>query len=806
MDSVLADLRYAVRNIVRRPGFSALAVLTLAVGIGVNAVAFTAVNALLFHPFVFEGVDRLGWIMLATPGNPHGELSMAEFGEVKRDARAFDEVAAEGRMPLALMQDGHAEQIWSLLVSDGYFRALGARPAAGRLFEPADVDGADIVAVVSHRFWKQRLDGASVAGRTLTIANRSVSVIGVLPDGFQGPGGLFAPDVWLPLERANALGVPRRLLSGDERWLTTIGRLAQTAKAPQATAELEALAAHLPAPADAKDARERKLGFFPMREGHPEVRGLAPFVWIAMSVVGLVLLIACFNVAALLFARAAERRREVGIRSALGASRARIVRQLVTEGLVLAVLAGAAALALAAWSGRLLVAFSLPAPIPQRLDLAVDTRLVLFTAVMVLIAGVLPGIMPALQATRRSLVGSMRIGGGGDGRPSRARGMFVGAQIAGSTLFLAMALLFVRSFWNANAVDLGFQVDGLVVAQLQPSLYGFEGSRAPAVTKEIADRVATAPGSIVAIADRVPYAVGIPRRETVSTSRIDCTVTPCKPVLLYAVGARYFDALGLRLTAGRDFSGTELQTGRAIIINEALAAALWPGESPLGQTAMLGADKSIVEVIAVARDVSFGLTAQTALPALYRPLRESDYANGISVLVRSTWPESVATAAVRDAVRATAPSMPIAALSTMREMLAVPMWPRRTAAGFFLVCGALALLLATVGLFGVTYFAVRQRTREFGIRIALGARPSDVVRQILGEGIRLAVPGAALGLIAAFVAARLVSRALVGVSPSDPASFAATAAVEIAVALTACAIPARRATQADPMLALRDDN
>jgi ABC-type antimicrobial peptide transport system permease subunit len=210
-------------------------------------------------------------------------------------------------------------------------------------------------------------------------------------------------------------------------------------------------------------------------------------------------------------------------------------------------------------------------------------------------------------------------------------------------------------------------------------------------------------------------------------------------------------------------------------------------------------------VIGVATDVSFGLTGQPPLPAFYRPVLEADYANGISLLVRSAGPEIVATAAVRDAVRATAPSMPIASLSTMREMLAVPMWPRRTAAGFFLVCGALALLLATVGLFGVTYFTVRQRTREFGIRIALGARSSDVVRQILGEGVRLAVPGAALGLIAAFIVGRLVSRGLVGVSPSDPASFATTAAIEIAVALAACAMPARRATQADPMIALRDE-
>jgi predicted permease len=816
MDSVLGDLRYAIRNIVRRPGFSALAVLTLAVGIGINTVAFTAVNALLFHPFVFKGVERLGWIMLATPGNPHGELSFPEFAELKRSATAFDELAVEGRMPLPLMADGRAEQIWTLLVSDGYFRALGTAPATGRLLEPGDTTRDDLVAVVSHDFWTGRLNGASIAGQTLTIANRTVSIVGVLPNHFQGPGGLFAPDVWLPLERADALAVPRRHLTGDDRWLTAIGRLRTQATAAQARAELTSIGAHLPLPAVADDAgkpaadrsnpRDRRLGFFPMREGHPEVRGLAPFVWIAMAVVGLVLLIACFNVAALMFARAAERRREIGIRTALGAGRLRIVRQLITEGLLLAAVSGGLSLALAAWSGRLLAAFSLPAPIPQRLNLQVDARIVLFTSAMVLVAGVLPGLLPALAATRRNLVSSMRLGGAAEGRPSRAGRLFVGVQIAGSTLFLATALLFVRSFWNANAVDIGFKSDGLVVAQLQPALYGFEGGRAEGLAAQLADRVAATPDVLVAVADRVPYAVGYPRAETVSTSTLDCAASPCKPVVFYAVGARHFDVLGLPLRGGRDFTKQELQAGGAVIVNQALAARLWPGQSPIGQDVMLGTARTHATVVGVAADTSLGYTGQPATPVFYRPIRQEDFATGFSLLARTSGREALAGNAIRDAVHSVAPGMPIAAVSSMNEMLALPMWPRRTAAGFFLICGALALVLATVGLFGVTYFTVRQRTREFGIRIALGARGADVVRQVLREGARLACPAAAAGLLLAYVAGRLLARGLLGVSAADPASFSATAAIEIAVALLACGLPARRATQSDPMLALRDDN
>ena len=588
MDSLLADLRYAVRNIARRPGFSALAILTLAIGIGINAVAFTAVNALLFHPFVFKGVDRLGWIMLASPGNPYGQLSYTELAELKRNARVFDALSGQGRIPMAMTVDGRAEQVWTLMVSDDYFRALDTRPAAGRLLDRSDATGTDLVAVVSHQFWQRRLNGESIAGRTITLANREVSVIGVVPDDFQGPGGVYAPELYLPLEKALAFGLPQRFVTNKERWLGAFARLAEGSTAPQARADLTALSAQLPAPVDPSDTRERKLGFFPMREGHPEVRGMAPFVWIAMAIVGVVLLIACFNVAALLLARATERRREIGIRSALGAGRMRIIRQLVTEGLVLAVLSGAAALVAAAWSGKLLAAFSLPAPIPQRLNLDVDGRLVLFTAVMVLIAGVLPGLLPALQATRRNLVSSMRLGALADGRPSRARGAFVMAQIAGSTLFLATSLLFVRSFWNANDVDLGFTSNQLVVAQLEPSLYGFEGARAESLAREVVDRVAGTPGITVALTDRAPFAVGFPRTEIVSTSSVDCATTACQPVRFHAAGTRHFEALGLPLRAGREFTDADLKMGGAVIVNETMARRLWPAQSPLGQVVKLG--------------------------------------------------------------------------------------------------------------------------------------------------------------------------------------------------------------------------
>ena len=444
--------------------------------------------------------------------------------------------------------------------------------------------------------------------------------------------------MWLSLERADAFGLPRRLLTNEDRWLGAIARLADGANAARADADLAAIGSQLPVPAG-QEAAARRLAFFPMRDGHPEVQSLAPYVWIAMSVVGIVLLIACFNVAGLLLARATERQREIAIRTALGAGRLRIVRQLVTEGVLLAVLSGCAALMLASWSGTLLGAFSLPAPIPQRLEMPVGSRVVMFTMLMVLVAGVLPGLLPALQATRRNVVSSMRLGGGGGSRPSRLRTVFVVVQIAGSTLFLATALLFVRSFLNANRDDLGFNADHMVVARMDPSLYGFEGDRAAWFAREVADRVSSVPGMTVAIADRVPFAVGYPPAAIVSTTTLDCLAASCRPTVYYAVGARHFEAVGIPLRSGRDFTATELKTGGAIVVNEAMAAALWPGRSPLGEPVRLGRDGASATVVGVAGNVGQGYTGQAASPVFYQPIRDADFRrDGFTLVARTTRP------------------------------------------------------------------------------------------------------------------------------------------------------------------------
>lgn len=805
MDSFRLDLRYAVRALWHRPGFSLVAVLTLAIGMGVNAVAFSAFNALLLKPFSFDGVESLGWVMTRSKGNPNGPTSLPDYRDLAAAARSFEALVAEGRMPLSLLRDRHAEQAWGLLVSTNYLSALRARPRIGRLFTEADLAGVELPAVVSERFWRDRLGGGdSIAGATLTLNRRSFAVVGVLPKGFQGPGGLYEPEIWLPLDRMDVLDLPPDLQTREGAWLRVAGRLKPGASAAAANAELSAMAQQLAAAYPATN-RDRALSYVPMVEGHPDLRGIATIARIALAVVGLVLLIACFNVAGLLLARASERQREIGVRAALGATRGRILRQLVTEGLILAVLSGSAALVLAAWSADLLSAFSLPSPIPQRLHMRIDTRLVLFTAALVALGGVLPALIPALHASRADLVTSLRMEWLA-ARGSRTRNLFVVAQVAGSTLFLAAALLFVRSFWNAATFDPGFDTTRTLVLEITPSTHGYDAARARSFFDELLARLAAVPGvRSAAIADRVPFYVGYSRKGEAATAGEDCAVSACRTVTEYAVGTGHFAALGVSLVAGRDFTDEDVRSGEAVVVSRTMAAQFWPGQSAIGQSFRYGPKGRQVRVIGVAADIKHRNMAEQPAPYLYRPLENEEFASRMSVIVRAADDPRQLIGTVQEQVHAIDSNLPAAAVDTMERRMEMPLWPARTAAGFFAICGTLALALATVGLFGVTYFTVNRRMREFGVRLAIGATPRRLMLLVARDGLALTLPGVILGIAAALVAARAAGSLLFGVTAGDPVTYTLTAALQALVALAACALPAYRASRADPMIALRQE-
>jgi len=809
MDNLRSDLRFAVRALLARPGFSTLAVLTLAIGIGVNAVAFSALNALLFKPLRFPGVETLGWILTRSPGNPYSQASWPDYQDLARNARSFESIAAEGRMPLSMHDGTRTRQIWSLVVSGNYLSTLRARPTIGRIFTDADrssISSGDVPAMVSSRFWSDQLGGGdSVAGGTLTLNGRIVSIVGVLPDGFQGPGGFYEPDVWIPLDCMQVLNMPVRLSERSETWLGLVGRLAPGVSAAQAAADLQSVATGLTAESPVTN-KQQTLVFAPMVEGNPEVRRIAPFAWIALAIVGLVLLIACFNVAALLLARAADRQREISVRTALGASRSRILRQFAVEGLILALVSGVAAVLVAGWSADLLSAFSLPSPIPQRLHISVDRRLIGFTVMLVAFAGIVPALLPALQATRVNLVASMRMEGALGPRRSRMRNVFMVAQIAGSTLFLTAALLFVRSFWTQASTNPGFETEHLLVLELKPSDFGYDATRSRVFFDNLVERVRALPGvEHVALGDRIPFYVGFPKVTKFSADGTDCTTVECRDVFVYGVGPRYMTALGVRLLSGQDFTAQEITAGDGVIVSQKLAARLWPGREAVGEWIREERGGRQLRVIGVAADVTHHRFGENTREYLYRPLLASEYANAVTVIVRTSGDPGLFISTVQDQVRALDSSLPPGSAKTMEQRMEMPLWPARTAAGFLGICGTLALTLATVGLFGMTYLTVSQRTREFGIRAALGATPGRVMGLVLREGIWLTLLGVALGLAGAAIAGRLVSSALVGVSPADPSTYAASATLQATVALLACLLPAHRATRADPMVALRVD-
>jgi predicted permease len=802
MDSFWLDLKYAVRTLAARPAFTLLAVMTLSIGIGVNAVAFNAFNSLFSKPFRFANSETLGWIIRG-PVTGTQPLSLQDYRYLAEANRTFEGVIAEGRMPLSMRDGGRTQQVWALLVSGNYFSILQVKPELGRIFTDPDTRGSDIVAVVSHRFWFDTLSGGSIAGRTVTINGRAVSIIGVLPDEFQGPGGLYEPDIWIPVEHMQALNLPQDFQGTPRAWLGTAGRLRPNVTAAQAQADLDGLAVNFSF--YRADAPERtKLTYVPVRDGNPQIRSLARMAYVGLAVVAVVLLIACFNMAGLLFARAVERQTEIGVRAAMGASRRRILRQLVTEGLVLAVLGGMASLVVTAWSADLLSTFSLPSPIPQRLHMSIDRRLIGFTLVMVIIAGVLPTIMPAFHATTADVLRSIRSQSGGGARPSHARNAFVVAQIAGSTLFLGAALLFVRSYWNSAAEDPGFDTEHTLIAELDPSTRNYDETRARLLLENLLVRVRALPGvSAAAVADRVPFYVGFAKTTDMVADASDCSSPQCRSAMVYAVGDGFFNALGIPLEEGREFSESDVRSGTGVIVSETMANRLWPNQRAVGRSIREGKEGRHLEVIGVARDVKHRMMNEEPGSYLYRPFRPSEFSARVTVVVRTAGSPLQLAGPVQDEIAALDTNLAAVAVKTMTKRMEMPLWPSRTAAGFSSICGILAVVLATLGLFGVTSYAIGQRTREFGIRAALGASPRSVMGLVIGEGLKLAAPGVLLGVLGAVGAGRLLSSMLFGVSASDPATLVLTAVIQVLIALAACAIPARRATRVDPIDALR---
>ncbi|MGE0863877.1 MAG: ABC transporter permease [Vicinamibacterales bacterium] len=812
MATLLNDLRIAFRQLGRRPAFTATAVLTLAIGMGVNTVAFTVVNALLFKGSATSGHPGVGRVATTPGGDEGGYGSLPDYQRFAEATRGTLELAAEGRSSLAWRHNGTADTAWVLFVSPNYFSMMTAPMIAGRLMVAPANGGAPAV-VIGERFWRDKLGAPSLAGLTLRLNDAEVSVAGVISNKFTGPAGIYSPDVWLPLQDLALFGMPAEMQARETRWLFFLGRVAAGSTTAAVQGQLDAAAAAMAR--DWPDShRDRGARFHLLSEADGERRGIATAAAIGMGLIGLVLLLACFNVANLLLARAVERERDMGIRTALGARPARLLRLVVTEGFVIAALAGALSLVLAWWTQSLVGTFAIPIEQPQHLDFTPDLTVVGFIALIVVFAGVLPGLWPAISAARVDVLRVLGSQGGNaaSGRPSPLRRWLVGAQIAGSTAFLALAVLLIQSFSHLADLPMGFARDRLVVAEFDPASNGLDGDASRRFVDAVLARVRALPGVAgAAVIDRAPFFIGFDRETAVWPDGGECEPATCPQVATLAAGPGYFSTMGIAMAAGREFSPTD--SAAAVVVNQAFARQQWPDGRGLGETLRIGpsiratgpgqaGDGRLVTVVGVtATHLTRSLDRER--PVIYVPIGREQFEGALTIVARTVETPVPLVRPVAEAFRTVDPQVSVFAVKTMERRLAVPLWPVRTVSWLFSICGILALVLGTVGLASVIIHAVNQRRREFGVRVSVGATPRDLIVDVLHNASRLLVPGLVVGLLLAAGLAQLAQSALMGVNVLNPLSYLAVALVQCVIVALACLAPALRASRVDPLVALR---
>jgi predicted permease len=817
-------VRYAVRLLLRAPLFTLTAVLSLAVGIGANTAIFTAANALLLAPTAgLLTPDRLVDIGASRHDAGLDTVSFPTYTEVRSRSRLFDGVYAVGiePRPVSLVREGGAEPIFAQFVSASFFDVLGVTPGRGSFFRTAEEQvGVPLRKVVlNDRFWRRQFDAdPSIVGRSIVLNGDSFLVVGVTPKGFHGTT-ILAPDIWVPLT-AYGKAMPSDSLTRSRQslWLVMGARLKPDVTVPQARAELASIGQALAQefPDRATDSSGAPAGTALVVEPASRVPGEAgqavvPIIVVLGSVVGLVLLIACVNLAGLLLVRAASRSREIALRVALGASRGDLVGQLLAESLLLFALGGGAGLLLARWMSAALVAHLPALPVPVDLTMTLDWRVVAFAAGLSLATGLLTGIGPAVWSSRTDLVAGLKTD---DATPrrQRLRHAFLGAQMGLCLLLIVVAGLFLRALGAAVRADPGIRVAGIDVAAVDLSLGGYADARAVAATDEIRTRLAALPGvATVAAGAVVPLAgdgLGLGELRKPGTSGRDSNIDADWNV----ISPEYLAALGIPLVAGRNFGPLDrVDQPLVAIVNERFARATWPGEDPVGKTVENsdggpgGSTPRVLTVVGVARDGKYRWIGDRPRNFIYVPVAQHTWQRVHFFVVRqpglaaskSLMPEA------RAALKAFDANLPLIQMTPLQDFADLGMLPQRLAASVAGSLGTVALLLAVIGIYGVTAFAVTRRTREIGVRMALGADRSAVMWLVIGQALRLSAIGGALGLAAAAAMARLISGLLFGISPFDPVTFGGTVVALTLVTAAASYLPARRAARVDPMIALR---
>ncbi|HUF25621.1 MAG TPA: ABC transporter permease [Gemmatimonadaceae bacterium] len=801
MDSLIQDLRYALRTLRRSPSFTAVAVLTLALGIGANTAIFTVVNAVLLRPLPFVEPDRL--VAFVDEGNYRGA-----FLEFRERATSFEAIAAHsGHFDVSFIAGGEPSRVEAVTVTAGLFPMLGVAPALGRTFRPEeDWAGSDQVALLSHAFWQRRF-GADhdVVGREVLLNDYGYVVAGVMPPGFRFPDG--TPDLWIPF----GLDRDDRVALWSMSMGRMIGRLRPGVTVEQAAAEVRILAPQMRElfPWRMPDDHGMSATVAPLHER--VVGDVRPILLVLLGAVGVVLLIACANVANLLLARATTRQRETAIRAALGAGRARIIRQALTESLVLASIGGIAGLLVAVWSVELLTA-RLPAGLPRATEIGIDARVLGFALLLTVGTGLVFGMLPALRASGIRLQGVMKQGGRagtGIGR-RRLAGALVSAEVALSTVLVIGAGLMIQSYWRLVQVDPGIRAANVVSAVVAPSRERYQD--APGIRTfydDLLERVVALPGvRSAAVADQIPFG---PRRHG-SVFLIEGRPNPAVEGgewpwadLAVIVSDDYLRTMGIPLVRGRGFTATDREGAPGVVlVSEALAHRYWPGEDPIGRRIRGPGDSAWETIIGVVADTKSGSLADETVSAMYRSMRQRGVRE-TSLVIATTADAGTIAANLRQIVASVDPNTPVDDIRPMQQRIDASAAQPRFTTLLLALFAAVALTLGAVGIYGVIAYAVGQRTHEIGVRMALGAHSGDVLRLVVRQGLTLAVAGVLIGVPAALAATRVLEGLLFGVRTTDAVTFVAIPALLLVVAALASWLPARRATGIDPMRALRAD-
>jgi putative ABC transport system permease protein len=796
MEGLWQDLRYGLRMLFKHPGFTAIAVVTLALGIGATTAIFSVVDAVILRPLPFEDPERVVRIWGKFSQGERASTSPPDFLDYRAQNSTFEEFAAMMHTSYNLTGASEPERVNAAAVTSNFFRALGVQPIHGRDFSiDEERAGPASVAIISEGMWRRRFGGVlPIIGEKLTLDGKNFTVIGVAPNATRQLG---ETDLWTPLTFDGEGMKVRRF-----HFLRAFGRLKPGVTLQQAQTDVDVVAAGLERQYPDSNTTWR-LRLVSLRD---EMLGdVRTPLYVLLGAVGFVLLIACANVANLLLARAAGRQKEIAIRSAMGARPRRLIRQLLTESILLAAAGGGVGLFLAVWGTELLVKLA-PDSIARAGTVGVDNRVLGFTMLVSLLCGIVFGLVPALQTSKPDLNESLKEGDKGTAagiRHNRTHGFLVIAEIALALVLLVGAGLLIQSFRQLQNVDPGFDPTNALTMRLflPESKYGEPGS-ASAFVDQVLERVAALPGvKAVGTTTHLPMRGGGDtyfKIEGRPFSDPNEQVTAINP----GISHDYLNAMGIPILKGRPFTYQETKDpAKTVIINESFARTYFPDEDPLGKRLIIDmGEKATCEIIGVARDVRQFALQMEATPTMYLPTIN---VGRPSLVVRTAGDPMALSAAVRTAVQSIDKDQPVANVASMEQILSQSVGEPRFRTLLFSVFAALALILAGVGIYGVMSYSVARRTHEIGIRMALGARPGDTIKMVVGQGLTLTITGVAVGLAASVGLTRLLESLLFGVSPTDPFTFAAIALLLTGVAAVACYIPARRATRVDPMRALR---